>query len=270
MGIIMKVAYVGIDLLIPGLFSLYDCGCEIIKIFTCRTDNVTEFNTQVVSFAGEHDIPLQMDRIKKEDLYDLLDKGCKFVLVGGYYHKIPVIDELPIVNIHPALLPLGRGPWPMPVTILRGLKESGVTMHRMVEALDEGDVIIQKTVPVYPDDDLKGLTKRLCDLIPDMVKSLVSDFDKLWDNAYPQEGKAEYWDLPEESEETVRSDMTFDEADLILRAFYGYECFYIDKDNTGFEIIEAVAKRGDPPEKSDGTILPLSDGYITCERIKTL
>ena len=94
-GIIMKAAYIGIDILYPALTSLYDTGCEILKIFTCKTDNVTEFNTQTTAFAGEHSIPLQTDRIKREDLYKLHEMGCDFVLVGGYYHIIPVIEEMP-------------------------------------------------------------------------------------------------------------------------------------------------------------------------------
>ena len=137
----MKVACVSIDILHPVLTSLYDCGCEIMKVFTCKTDNITEFNTKTVAFAKEHDIPLQMDRITKDDLYDLVALGCDFVLVGGYYYVIPVIDELRIVNTHPAYLPIGRGAWPMPLTILKGLTESGITMHRMTKGLDEGEII---------------------------------------------------------------------------------------------------------------------------------
>lgn len=39
------------------------------------------------------------------------------------------------VNLHPALLPEGRGPWPMPTAILRG-KSSGVTLHKLAEESD--------------------------------------------------------------------------------------------------------------------------------------
>ncbi len=267
----MKAAYVGIDILYPVLTSLYGTGCEIIKIFSCKTDNVTEFNIKTVAFAKEHGIPLQMERIKKEDLYELLGLGCSFILVGGYYYKIPVIEELPIVNTHPALLPMGRGAWPMPLTILKGLKESGVTMHKMVEAMDEGDIILREKISVYPDDDLVSLSKRQWSVIPSMVERLVSDFEKLWENAYPQEGEAQYWDMPTEIDYTVRSDMSFAEADLILRAFFGYECIYTDeKENLKIEMIEARAHPGKPNENRRCETLPLTDGYITCDRIRKM
>ena len=270
----MKTAYVGIDILYPVLTSLYDTGCEIVRIFTCKTDNVTEFNTQTIAFAKAHDIPLQIERITEDDLYDLEDAGCRFLLAGGYYHRIPVTGTLPIVNTHPALLPLGRGAWPMPLTILKHLKESGVTMHRMEAELDTGDIILQERVPVYEDDDLKTLTARQNSLIPDMVKRLVSDFDRLWAAAVPQGDGAEYWEMPTERDWTVTSDMGFDEADLILRAFYGYECVYLDtKSGEKYEIIDGRAHRNAPEDTASGVSeerFPFGGGYITYGRCRRL
>ena len=268
----MKVAYVGIDVLYPALTSLYDTGSEIVKIFTCKTDNVTEFNTKVVEFANTHGIPLQMERITQADLRELVTMGCEFVLVGGYYFRIPVIDELRIVNTHPALLPLGRGGWPTPVTILKGLKESGVTMHKMVLALDEGDILLQEKVPVYADDDLTSLTERQWSVIPQMVKRLVADFDRLWENAAAQGENAEYWEMPEEKDYTVTDQMSFEEADLILRAFYSYECFYLNvQTKEKLELIGATAHKGAVPRVPEGTkTFPLTDGYVLCDRVRRL
>ncbi len=267
----MRAAYVGIDILYPALTSLYDTGCEIVKIFSCKTDNVTEFNIQTTGFAKDHDIPLQMERITQKDLEELANEGVSFVLVGGYYHVIPVIESLRIVNTHPALLPYGRGAWPGPVTILKGLTESGITLHQMEKELDTGRIILQKKVPVYDDDDLWTLTKRQWSVIPGMVKELVADFDRLWNEAVPQAGNIEYWEMPTEDDYTVTSDMDFKQADIILRAFKGYECIYINKDdNTRKEIIDAAACR-DVQTAADGvTILPIKDGAIICERIRDI
>ncbi len=268
----MKVAYVGIDLLYPSLTSLYATGCEIVKIFTCKTDNYTEFNTRVIEFAREHDIPLEINKITKDDLYELVDKGCEFMLCAGYYHIIPVIPELRIVNVHPSCLPVGRGPWPMPLTILKGLTKSGVTFHRMEKELDTGKILIQKECPVYPDrDDLVSLTKRQWSLIPDMIQQLVSDFEALWENAYEQEGDVQYWDMPDPLQYTIRSDMSFAEADLILRAFKSYESFYIDeKTNEKLELIDAVAVRTKDDVQKPEELLLLKDGYVICERIRKI
>ena len=40
----------------------------------------------------------------------------------------------------------------MPVTLLEGLRESGITIHKMTDDFDEGDILSQKAVPVMPED----------------------------------------------------------------------------------------------------------------------
>ena len=105
----MKVAYIGIDLLYPALAALRETGAEILKIFTCETDNRTEFNTEICRDAETHGTPLQRTRIWEADLIALREAGCEMVLCGGYYYKIPIVEGMKMINIHPALLPIGRG-----------------------------------------------------------------------------------------------------------------------------------------------------------------
>ena len=61
----LKAAYIGIDLLYPALSALRETGAEILKIFTCETDNKTEFNTEVCRDAETHGTPLQKTRIRE-------------------------------------------------------------------------------------------------------------------------------------------------------------------------------------------------------------
>ena len=145
---VLKIAYIGIDLFFYALQSLVNLGCEVVEIFTCKTDNKTEFNVQICEFAKTNRIPCKMERITKEDILRLKDKGVEFAVCGGYYFRIPWDSELPIVNIHPSLLPVGRGSWPMPQTILKGLKKSGVTVHKIAEGFDEGDILLQREFDV--------------------------------------------------------------------------------------------------------------------------
>ncbi|MCR5676281.1 MAG: phosphatidylglycerol lysyltransferase domain-containing protein [Lachnospiraceae bacterium] len=260
----MKTAYIGIDILYPALPALFHTGVEILKIFTCRTDNVTEFNLRVCHFARVHGIPLQQDRVRREDLEALRDQGCELVVCAGYYHIIPCIDGLKMVNVHPALLPLGRGAWPMPLTILKGLTESGMTIHRLTPELDAGDILLQERIEVFPDrDDLQTLTQRQNALLSGMIEQLVLHLDDLWDHARPQGPDFAYWDNPDEADWTVRSSMTFPEADRILRAFYTYACVF----ENGKKRYELTGGRAFPdassvPEGTEGRRFPLADGAV--------
>ncbi|MBE7022947.1 MAG: hypothetical protein E7412_00585 [Ruminococcaceae bacterium] len=259
----MKIAYIGIDLFYTALESLVDCGCEIGEIFTCKTDNKTEFNLKIRNFAETRNIPCQMTRITLEDIERLKKSGCELAVCAGYYYKIPVNTDFPIVNIHPSLLPVGRGSWPMPQTILKGLKKSGVSVHKIAESFDTGDILLQKEFNLDEKETLVSFMEKVYVLIPQMMDELVNNFEELWKKARVQTGD-EYWEAPSVSDMTVRENMTVWEADRILRAFLGYECYYEGQER--FEIIGGRAFEG----TARGNVLPLSDGYITYEKISLI
>ena len=58
------------------------------------------------------------------------------------------------IQYHPSLLPLHRGPSSISWPIALGREETGITVFRPTDGLDEGPVILQKRVPVGPDDTL--------------------------------------------------------------------------------------------------------------------
>lgn len=217
----MKLAYIGIDAFCPALTALAEAGCEIAELFTCQTDNEVDFNLEICAFARRSNIPLTVGRIVPEDLRRLRERGCSALICGGYYHRVPVDEGLPAVNLHPSLLPVGRGPWPMPGTIMRGLSRSGVTAHKMTRRFDEGDILLQESFPVAPDEDLETLLAKQRALLPGMMRALAVDFDRLYAQAVPQ-GAGEYWPDDSDRERVILPDMTARQADLRVRAYYGY------------------------------------------------
>lgn len=227
----MKIAYAGIDLLACALETLISDGHEIIKIYSCKTDNVTEFNTRVTELANTHNIPITYERMTAADLDNLRARGCELVLCAAYYYLLPIDEKIKMVNIHPALLPMGRGAWPMPLTILKGLKKSGVTLHKMAASFDTGDILLQREFNLSEREDLVTFMQKACALVPEMVKELLRDIEGCFVAATPQ-GEGEYWECPDEYDYIITRDTPFDEADLILRAFLGYDCIYDDGETT--------------------------------------
>ncbi len=256
----MRLCYVGLDLMLPALDTLIAEGVEIDRIFTCPVDNVYEFNTGIISRAKERGIPYTLDRITADDITKLRDSGCDGLICGAYYYKIPVLPDFPMINIHPALLPVGRGSWPMPVTILKGLPMSGVTFHKIAESYDTGDIILQKKFDVSPDENLETFTKKFQSLLPEMIRELTADLPDLWDNATPQ-GDGEYWRCPTDADATVTEDMSGEECDRILRAFYGFECFY----EGGGKRYSILRGRYSPVPEDNS--IPACGGYIKADKI---
>ena len=108
----------------------------------------------------------------------------------------------------------------MPVTILKGLSTSGVTLHKMTEEMDMGDIILKKSFKVDVDENLRSFMQKVAQAIDELIPLLVSDFERLYSNAEPQ-GDGEYWAMPAEENWTVTPDMELQEIDRIFRAFYG-------------------------------------------------
>jgi len=77
--------------------------------------------------------------------------------------EILAIPKIGVVNLHPAFLPYNKG-WHTPSwAIIEGCPY-GATLHFMEEALDEGDIIHQKKMDVYPIDTAHSLYKRVLKL----------------------------------------------------------------------------------------------------------
>jgi methionyl-tRNA formyltransferase len=62
-----------------------------------------------------------------------------------------------MIQFHPSLLPLHRGPSAINWAVIRGLAETGLTIFRPTPGLDEGPIILQQRVPIDPDDTTGSL-----------------------------------------------------------------------------------------------------------------
>jgi methionyl-tRNA formyltransferase len=89
-------------------------------------------------------------------------------IVVAYGHILPrrVIDipRLGTLNIHASLLPLLRGAAPIQAAIRQGMRQTGVTIMRMVPALDAGPIILAAPIPILDDETYGELQNRLAEL----------------------------------------------------------------------------------------------------------
>ncbi|HEY3296044.1 MAG TPA: methionyl-tRNA formyltransferase [bacterium] len=71
------------------------------------------------------------------------------------------LPRLGSFNVHPSLLPRGRGPAPIRWTLLRGEQETGVTIIHLSETIDGGDILRQERTDVLPSENYGTLHDRL-------------------------------------------------------------------------------------------------------------
>jgi phosphoribosylglycinamide formyltransferase-1 len=91
--------------------------------------------------------------------------GVDLVCLAGYMRLLSpaFVRAFPnrILNIHPSLLPAFAGVDAQRQAIEYGVKVSGCTVHFVDEHLDQGPIILQKTVPVLENDDEHSLAARI-------------------------------------------------------------------------------------------------------------
>lgn len=89
----------------------------------------------------------------------------------------PELLKLPrfgCLNLHPSLLPKYRGASPIPWAILNGEKETGVTIIRLSEKIDQGDILAQAKTEIEAQDTTLSLTKKLADLGAELLVKTVN------------------------------------------------------------------------------------------------
>jgi len=109
------------------------------------------------------------------------------VAVVAAYGRIlpgPVLEtpRLGSYNVHASLLPWGRGAAPIQWAIIDGLQTTGVTVMRMDEGMDTGDIALQRTLEIRPTDTAGSLAERLAALGAD---AMVEGLDRLAAGALP-------------------------------------------------------------------------------------
>jgi methionyl-tRNA formyltransferase len=100
-----------------------------------------------------------------EHLARLRELKPDLVVVVAFGRIVPpeVLALAPMggLNLHPSVLPRYRGASPIPRAIAAGDTETGVTILHLSQELDAGDIILQRAVPIRPDDTTATLEPRL-------------------------------------------------------------------------------------------------------------
>ena len=121
----------------------------------------------VKNLATGQNLPvLQPERARSGDFVQALRAlQPDVIIVVAYGQILPgEILELPrfgCLNVHASLLPKYRGAAPIQWAILNDERETGVTIMKMDEGLDTGDILSQETTVIGPDDNARTLHDRL-------------------------------------------------------------------------------------------------------------
>ena len=230
----MKVSFFGYDFAFDTLTRLPAAGHEIISIHSFPCDGVFMFNAQLRAWAQERNIPFTEEKPVEDDLRGLAEKGVEVILSAGYLYKIPTVPEaIPYaINIHPSALPRARGIMPMPHILLEDPSAAGITAHKLTDIIDGGDILLQETLVIHPQETTETLSCRIAMRMPDIAVRILGDIDQYWQNAQPQdESRATLIPAPDGVMRSINwQTMDIEAIEALHRAFgrYGILIFIDD------------------------------------------
>jgi methionyl-tRNA formyltransferase len=172
----MRILFWGTpDFAVPPLRALLGEGHDVVGVVTQpdrpRGRSRSQLDPSPVKLVAlEEGLPvLQPDKPRGEAFMAELEAlQPEISVVVAYGHILPkaVIDApvLGTVNIHASLLPALRGAAPIQAAILEGHSETGVTIMRMVPALDAGPMLHVLRTPIFPDTTYGELHDQLSEL----------------------------------------------------------------------------------------------------------
>jgi len=267
----MKIAYCGFDFFHSCLRYLLEAGHEVQRIYSFPCDGRFNFNTYVKEMARNRGIPFSLKPVNDNDIRAMEKQGVELLLTAGYQYKIPDLSASGIkgLNIHPTLLPVGRGVWPLPWLILKQHHASGVTLHKLSNEMDAGDILLQHHFELDSTENLETLSCKVQLMAADMLKQVMGDIDGYWQRASAQQGEVSVWPMPAMEDRYLDWQRPIKEIDRIARAFgkFGSCCHFNNRmwwvyDLKAWPLVHDYAPGSVVHRTSTETVIAAVDGLV--------
>lgn len=161
------------DFAVPALEALYKSKHNIAGVFSQPDKPVGRKQVltppPVKAFAVQNGLSVyQPNSLKNDDSYELIQKLNPDIIIVAAYGKIlpkNILDfpEYGCVNIHASLLPKYRGAAPIQWAVINGDKKTGITIMKMAEGLDTGDMILVDKTEIGENETSAELFDRLAE-----------------------------------------------------------------------------------------------------------
>ena len=163
-----------------GLRGLLRAGCEPARLITTDTARVQpasgmapEYYADLIGLGREHGLATTVVDAPGEIAGVLAELAPDYVYVLGWPYLVrqPVLDIAPCIGMHPTRLPARRGGAPLNWTILDGERESAVSLLRLRNGVDDGELLAQREFAIGPDDYVGDLVERVYAITEELVAS---------------------------------------------------------------------------------------------------
>lgn len=163
----------------PALQALIDAGYEVPVVVSNyevgRSRNARKL--EIADVAEKQGILLLLPDRPADIKEQLLSYGADVAILVAYGKIVPqeIIDIFPkgIINIHPSLLPLHRGPTPIESVILDGSTKTGVSLMQLIQEMDAGPVFGHSEIELSGKESKQELANTLLEIGSSMLIELL-------------------------------------------------------------------------------------------------
>jgi methionyl-tRNA formyltransferase len=199
------------DFAVPSLVKLLEDDANILAVYT-RPDRPRGRGQRVAyspvkETALAHKLPLvQPDTLKTPEIQTELAalRPDLFIVVAYGLLLPPALLDIPTwgaLNVHASLLPRYRGAAPIQWAIISGAEATGVTTMRLDAGLDTGDILLQESIPIRPDETSRTLHDRLARLGAQLLRDTLKSLRDGTLIPRPQDGSLATWAPPLKKEQ---------------------------------------------------------------------
>ncbi|MFH1791212.1 MAG: methionyl-tRNA formyltransferase [Candidatus Omnitrophota bacterium] len=184
----MKILFFGTSqFAVESLKRLFASGYGVEAVVTQpdrpRGRNLKVTMSPVKEAALEHGVKiLQPGELGSDFPAEAASYGADLFVVISYGHilrrELLAVPSKYSVNLHASLLPKYRGAAPINWAIMRGERETGVTVMRMNDRMDEGDILSQARTAIGDEDTSAVLTDRLARMGADLLVTTLEAIEK--------------------------------------------------------------------------------------------
>ena len=173
--------------------------------------------------------------------------------------ELLAVPRLYSLNVHASLLPKYRGAAPIQFALLNGDAQTGVSVMRIIERLDAGDIFLQKETPIGPEENRLELEKRLSTLAGSVIVEAIDTIERgnaKW--TVQEDTKATYTRKISKSDGKINWQCEAAEIGRQVRAFLGWPgtfTFFGGKRLLVLKAQVAAGKEGPKP----GTVIESSE-----------
>ena len=263
----MRILFMGTpDFAVASLKRLVEDGHTICGVFTQPDKPKNRGHKMAFSPVKEYALSQQLDvyqplKMRDGEAFGIVEALAPELIVVAAYGKILPEEILNFprygsINVHSSLLPRYRGAAPINWAILDGEAETGVSIMYMAKELDAGDVIVQKTTPIGPEEDALSLTVRLAELGAQALAETVEALEKGTAVRTPQDGsKMTYASMLSREMSPIDWSRSAHEISCQVRGLIPWPCATTDVIHGEVMKLYRVQETGQDTSARPGTIL---------------